>query len=60
MTIGGGPRGIQVWDLDPDHWAAAACRVAGRNLTEQEWTAYLGDIGGDHRATCPDHPAAHG
>ena len=55
MTIGGGPRGIQVWDLDPGRWAAAACRLAGRNLTKQEWTAYVGDLGG-YRATCPDYP----
>jgi hypothetical protein len=55
MTIDGGPRGIQIWDLDPGNWATAACRIAGRNLAEQEWTTYLGDLGG-YRATCPDYP----
>ena len=29
------------WNLDPDSWLAAACRLAGRDLTEQEWRNYL-------------------
>jgi hypothetical protein len=44
--------GIAVWDIDPAHLARAACRLAGRNLTRAEWTAYLGDMG-DFRRTCP-------
>jgi hypothetical protein len=44
--------GIVVWDLDPSHWIAAACEVAGRNLTRQEWDHYLGVLGG-YRETCP-------
>src|SRR5262245_24688399 len=28
---------IKIWDLDPEHWIDAACRVAGRNLTREEW-----------------------
>jgi WD40 repeat protein len=31
------------WDLDPRSWIAAACRLAGRALTEQEWHTYLPD-----------------
>jgi hypothetical protein len=44
--------GIVVWDLDPSHWVNAACEVAGRNLTHEEWDHYLGALG-SYRATCP-------
>ena len=30
-----------IWDIDPDLWAAKACAIAGRSLTEQEWKHYL-------------------
>jgi DNA-binding SARP family transcriptional activator/WD40 repeat protein len=45
--------GVAVWDIDPDHLAEAACRVAGRDLTETEWETYLGSLG-DYRQTCDD------
>ena len=37
VAIGGGD-GIAIWDFDPDHLAAAACRLAGRNLTPTDGT----------------------
>jgi DNA-binding SARP family transcriptional activator/WD40 repeat protein len=45
--------GVAIWDIDPDHLAAAACELAGRNLTDTEWTTYLSGLGG-RRATCHD------
>jgi DNA-binding SARP family transcriptional activator/WD40 repeat protein len=48
--------GVAVWDIDPDHLAAAACELAGRNLSETEWTTHLGDLG-DRRATCAAFPS---
>jgi DNA-binding SARP family transcriptional activator/WD40 repeat protein len=48
------PDGVAVWDIDPEHLADAACKVAGRNLTTAEWDTYFGDPGG-HRATCPNY-----
>jgi hypothetical protein len=45
-------RGIAVWDLDPERLAAAACELAGRELTRREWDTYLGDEDA-YRATCP-------
>jgi WD40 repeat protein len=44
--------GVQIWDLEPDHWVDAACRVAGRNLTREEWDTNIGDVA-PYRATCP-------
>ena len=53
IAVGGGTsEGIAIWDLDPAHWAEAACRVAGRNLTHDEWSAYIGPLG-EYHATCP-------
>ena len=40
-----------VWDLDPAHWASIACRIAGRNLTQDEWKEYLPDR--PYQLTCP-------
>ncbi|MEO6411696.1 MAG: WD40 repeat domain-containing protein, partial [Pedococcus sp.] len=34
---------VLTWDLDPTTWVSAACRLAGRALTEQEWRNYLPD-----------------
>jgi WD40 repeat protein len=31
-----------VWNVDPAAWEAQACRVAHRDLTREEWTAFLG------------------
>ncbi len=52
--VGGGVgHPIRVVDLRPDHWAEAACRLAGRNLTHEEWVTNIGDLA-DYRLTCPD------
>lgn len=45
--------GVVLWDLDPDHLAAAACRVAGRDLTPSEWSTYLVEVGVP-RPTCEE------
>ncbi|GGB82507.1 hypothetical protein N798_11700 [Knoellia flava TL1] len=34
---------ILTWDLAPSTWVSAACRLAGRELTEAEWRTYLPD-----------------
>jgi hypothetical protein len=51
------PTGIDVWDLDPNHWTQAACQLAGRNLTRAEWDQYIGNLA-PYRTTCPEHAAA--
>ena len=42
--------GVAVWDLDPEHQLAAACTMAGRDLSREEWTTYFGTI--PYRSTC--------
>jgi WD40 repeat protein len=43
--------GVAVWDLEPDQQAAAACRMAGRDLTREEWSTYFAGTGTYH-STC--------
>jgi hypothetical protein len=43
---------IQIWDTDPEKWVEAACRFAGRNLTENEWKRYGPQD--SYRKTCGD------
>ena len=45
------PAGIAVWDLRPSSHAEAACAMAGRDLTRDEWLTYLDDLG-PYRSTC--------
>jgi hypothetical protein len=46
------PDGAVIWDLHPDVLRAAACRVAGRDLTADEWQQYIGVLA-PHRPLCP-------
>jgi WD40 repeat protein len=39
-----------IWSLDPADWRSAACAIAGRELTPNEWARYL--PGYDVRSTC--------
>jgi DNA-binding SARP family transcriptional activator/WD40 repeat protein len=56
IAFGGGiDNGYQVWDLNPQHWVGAACRLAGRNLTRQEWETNIGNLAA-YRPTCPQFP----
>lgn len=40
--------GVQVWDAVPAHQFEAACRIAGRELTDEEWATYLPWLGARH------------
>ena len=51
---GGNGHPFTVLDLDPQHWVTAACDIAGRNLTQAEWDANIGDLA-PYRRTCPQH-----
>ena len=46
-------RGGAVYTMDTrtEHWIEAACEIAGRNLTQAEWTNAFGDR--PYRETCP-------
>lgn len=46
--------GAMVFDLDADRSVDAACRLAGRNLTLDEWRQYFGADA--YRPTCDEYP----
>jgi WD40 repeat protein len=43
LLMAGADDRVYSWDLDPESWVAAACRMAGRDLTAQEWEAQMPD-----------------
>ncbi|MFZ2502486.1 MAG: PQQ-binding-like beta-propeller repeat protein [Nocardioides sp.] len=58
LAYGGGPDSpIKVMNLHPESWVAAACSLAGRNLTAQEWADAVGELA-PYRATCPQFTSA--
>jgi WD40 repeat protein len=44
------------WNLDPAAWTKRACELAARNLSQAEWTQFIGDAE-PYRKTCPDLPS---
>lgn len=50
LHFAGSSGSLLTWDLSPASWRAAACRLAGRDLTEAEWRTYLPDR--PYRRTC--------
>jgi hypothetical protein len=48
----GTDRGVVIWDLDPETLLDAACRVAGRDITENEWRVNIGSVA-PYRTVCP-------
>ncbi len=50
LAVPYGAPGIVLWDLDPQHWLDAACTLAGRNLTPDEWDQYLSAFGEYHES----------
>jgi hypothetical protein len=49
----GTTRGVVVWDLGPETLVEAACRVAGRDITEAEWEANIGSVA-PYRSICAE------
>jgi WD40 repeat protein len=46
---------VTLWDLNVAQWAARACELAGRNLSQSEWDKYF--PGQDYHKTCEQFPA---
>jgi hypothetical protein len=54
LIAGSGDGTVAVWDVGLRAWPSRACRIANRNLTQEEWAQYLGDM--PYHKTCPDLP----
>jgi len=46
---------VTLWDLDVAQWAARACELAERNLSQSEWDKYF--PGQEYHKTCEQFPA---
>jgi WD40 repeat protein len=51
LLVGANDGNVLLWSFDRAQLEEAACRVAGRNLTQEEWTREL--PGEDYRESCP-------
>jgi hypothetical protein len=51
VTVLDGSGRVLTWDTRPERAIAFACRIAGRDLTADEWRTYLGT--GPHFHVCP-------
>jgi len=50
---------VILWDISFESWQTSACNLVGRNLTQAEWTQFIGsDI--PCRRTCPNLPLGQG
>jgi WD40 repeat protein len=46
---------VALWDVDVEGWPRRACEIANRNLTREEWKAFISeDL--PYRAVCPELP----
>jgi WD40 repeat protein len=50
--------GVRLWPGNKDAWVGVACTRARRNLTQPEWSQYMG--GRPYVRTCPDLPSGAG
>jgi WD40 repeat protein len=54
-----GPNTIRLWDVNLDSWLERSCRIANRNMTQAEWTQFMGsDV--PYQRTCQDLPPGDG
>jgi WD40 repeat protein len=55
-TAGGADKTVRLWDLEVESLVADACRIANRNLSQDEWSSFVGSEV-DYVRTCPTLPA---
>lgn len=46
--------GVRLWNFDVKFWRDLACKLANRNLTQEEWVMYFGDE--PYHKTCEELP----
>jgi WD40 repeat protein len=47
---------VRLWDIEEESLVAEACRIANRNLSQDEWTRFVGPEF-NYGRTCPTLPA---
>jgi WD40 repeat protein len=51
LASGGEDHNVWLWSVEIGAWQALACKIANRNLTDEEWKQYLGNDG-SRKDTC--------
>ncbi|MFL5801727.1 MAG: CHAT domain-containing protein [Roseiflexaceae bacterium] len=59
LASGSEDQTVRLWQVSLQSWIAHACQIAGRNLTQDEWTRLVSPDRPYHR-TCPEFPAGQG
>ena len=54
LASGGEDKTIILWDVVPESWQMKLCASVRRNLTQEEWKRFMGDI--PYRKTCKQWP----
>ena len=54
VSVGSIDETASQWRLDTRPWTERACRMANRNLTEEEWEQFMGDR--PYNKICPNLP----
>lgn len=52
LATAGYDNAVILWDVSLASWQTLACRIANRNLTQAEWTRYVGAA--PYQPTCPE------
>jgi hypothetical protein len=51
LASGHGDGRVQLWEVSPEAWIERLCTAASRDLTEDEWTEFVGE--NEYEETCP-------
>jgi WD40 repeat protein len=55
-SAGGFDKTVRLWDIEVESLVAETCRIANRNLSQGEWSRFIG-AAFDYVRTCPNLPA---
>jgi WD40 repeat protein len=53
LASGSADNNVILWAINLEPWPDRACRIANRNLTEDEWQTYIGSEQ-TYQLTCPE------
>jgi energy-coupling factor transporter ATP-binding protein EcfA2 len=59
LASGSGDKTLILWDLDIESWQTRACRIVNRNLSQAEWTQFIGGAI-PYERTCSTLPSGKG
>jgi WD40 repeat protein len=55
LASGSADNSVILWNVNLEEWSSKACRIANRNLTQEEWNMFIGPEQ-PYQLTCPELP----